>query len=183
MDQHYLAPLFAPRSIVVIANAAEPEEAGTPQAAELLQALKAQRYQGSLQFVSLHTRGTLADLMEIKADLGVIALPPEEVPEAIELAARMACKAVMVMAGQVSADQAADWHKQARREGLYMLGPNCLGFQRPQLGLNASVLGPLADAGPLALVSQSGSLTASMLDWASRNAVSFSSVVSVGPHA
>ena len=60
------------------ANAAEPEEAGTPQAAELLQALKAQRYQGSLQFVSLHTRGTLADLMEIKADLGVIALPPEE---------------------------------------------------------------------------------------------------------
>jgi acetyltransferase len=181
MDQHYLAPLFSPRAIVVFADSAQSEDQAHAEA--LLTALKAQRFKGSLQFVSLRTSGTLADLMEIKADLGIIALPPSEVPEAIELAARMACRAVMVLSSGVDGEQAAVWHKQARREGLYLLGPNCLGFQRPSLGLNASLLGPLAEPGPLALVSQSGSLTASMLDWAARNAVSFSSVVSLGPHA
>ena len=183
MDAHYLAPLFAPKAIVVFAGASNPEEAISPHAATLLQALKAQRFSGTLQFVSTQTSGTLADLMEIKADLAIIALPPAEVPAAIELAARMACQAAMVLSSGVNSDQAAAWHKQARREGLYLLGPNCLGLQRPALGLNASTLGPLAEAGPLALVSQSGSLTASMLDWAAKNAVSFSSVVSLGPYA
>ena len=40
----------------------------------------------------------------------------------------------------------------------------------------------MAAAGPLALVSQSGALTASILDWASQNAVGFSQVVSLGPN-
>jgi acetyltransferase len=68
------------------------------------------------------------------------------------------------------------------RDGIYLLGPNCLGFQRPQLQLNASVAGELASHGPLALVSQSGALTASILDWAKKNAVGFSTVVSLGPN-
>jgi acetyltransferase len=57
-----------------------------------------------------------------------------------------------------------------------------MGFQRPRSGLNASVAGPLTTAGPLALISQSGALTASILDWASLNAVGFSTVVSLGPN-
>ena len=183
MDQHYLTPLFAPRSIVVLAGTAQSEEDCCPQAATLLQALKAQRYTGSLQFVNTETSGTLADLMGIKADLAIIALPVPEVSAAIDLAARMACQAIMVLSSGVDADQAQVWHKQARREGVYLMGPNCMGFQRPALGLNASTLGPLANKGPLALVSQSGSLTSSMLDWAAKNAVGFSAVVSFGPHS
>ena len=180
MDSHYLTPLFAPRSIVVFAGT---DETAAPPAQALLQALKAQRFEGSLQFVSTQTRGTLADLMQIRADLAIIALPAAEVSAAIDLAARMACKAVTVLCSGVDGEQAAAWHKQARREGLHLLGPNGLGFQRPSIGLNASTLGPLAEAGPLALVSQSGSLTAAMLDWAAKNAVAFSSVVALGPHA
>ena len=79
------------------------------------------------------------------------------------------------------AEQAADWKRIARREGVQLLGPNSLGLQRPRLGLNASVAGPMATPGPLALVSQSGALTSSMLDWAARNAVGFSQVASLGP--
>ena len=39
----------------------------------------------------------------------------------------------------------------------------------PALQLNASVIGPMATAGPLGLISQSGALTASILDWAKQN--------------
>jgi len=184
MDQHYLAPLFSPRSIVVLAGTSDGDDADcSPQAQALLAALKAQRYQGSLQFVHAQTSGTLADLMEIRADLAIIALPADEVSAALDLAGRMACKAALVLSGGVAAEQAQAWHKQARRDGLQLLGPNSLGLQRPALGLNASVMGPLAAPGPLALVSQSGSLTSAMLDWAARNAVGFSAVVSMGPHA
>ncbi|MBQ1761460.1 MAG: GNAT family N-acetyltransferase, partial [Aquincola sp.] len=69
-----------------------------------------------------------------------------------------------------------------RDEGVQLLGPNGLGLQRPRLQLNASALGPLARNGSLALVSQSGALTSSMLDWARNNAVGFSTVVSLGPN-
>lgn len=182
MDQHYLTPLFTPKAIVVIGGSPEAAAAPTPQATALLQALKAQRFKGTLQFVDTQTSGTLADLAQVKADLAIVALPPDEVDAAIELAGRMACHTVMVLGSNVPADQAEAWRKRAHSEGLYLLGPNGLGFQRPALGLNAGVMGPLAAPGPLALVAQSGSLTASMLDWAQQNAVGFSSVIALGPH-
>ena len=101
---------------------------------------------------------------------------------ALEIAGRMTCRSALVVSAGIGAEQAAELRKIARREGVFLLGPNCLGLQRPQLQLNASATGPLARAGSLALVSQSGALTTSMLDWASNNAVGFSSVVSLGPH-
>ena len=94
----------------------------------------------------------------------------------------MACRAALVISSGIGADEASVLAKMAQREGVYLLGPNSLGFQRPALGLNASVAGPLARQGSLALVSQSGALTASILDWADNNAVGFSSVISLGPN-
>jgi len=180
MDKHYLSPLFAPQSIVVFAGSAH--EPGGPTAQALLAALKAQRYTGTLQFVDIHTSGTLADLAQTKADLAIIAVPPEAMAAALELSARMACRAALVIGSGLGAERAAELKKIAHREGVHLLGPNSLGFQLPFLHLNASVAGPLAQTGPLALVSQSGALTASMLDWARNNAVGFSAVVSLGPH-
>ncbi|MBV8621619.1 MAG: bifunctional acetate--CoA ligase family protein/GNAT family N-acetyltransferase [Curvibacter sp.] len=182
MDKHYLTPLFEPSSIVVFAGSAEADDQAGPNARGLHEALKAQRFSGTLQFLDIHTTGTLAELAQAKADLAIIALPAEDIAAALEVAGRMTCRAAMVISSGIGAEQAAELKKIARREGMHLLGPNCLGFQRPSLQLNASAIGPLAKAGPLAVVSQSGSLTASMLDWASNNGVGFSSLVSLGPH-
>ena len=182
MDKHFLTPLFSPSSIIVFAGEADKPESLTPQARALHEALRAQRYTGSLTFIDVHASGTLADLAHAQADLALIALPPDEIAGALELAARIKCRAALVIASGIDAAQAAELHQIARREGIHLLGPNCLGFQRPLLQLNASVAGPLSKPGSLALVSQSGALTASMLDWASKNAVGFSSVVSLGPN-
>jgi acetyltransferase len=182
MDKHYLTPLFSPESIVVFAGRADDPASQTAQAKALHQALRAQRYAGTLQFVDTHTSGTLADLAQTRADLAIIALPPPDVAAALEVAGRMSCRSALVISDGMGAEQAAELKKIAAREGVQLLGPNSLGFQRPQLQLNASVAGPLALAGSLALVSQSGALTASMLDWAGNNAVGFSAVVSLGPN-
>ena len=181
MDKHYLTPLFAPSSIVVIGDS--DGEPGGSAVVSVQQALRETGFQGRLQFVDLHTSGTLEDLSQAHSDLAVIALPQQQAPDALELAARMGCSSALMVSHGVDAAQAARLREIAQRDGVLLLGPNSLGFQRPPLGLNASACGPLASPGPLGLVSQSGALTVSMLDWARQNRVGFSSVISVGPHS
>ena len=182
MDKHYLTPLFTPESIVVFAGRIDEPDTQTAQAVALIEALRAQRFSGTLQFLDIQTSGTLADLAQTKADLAIIALQHKDIAPALELAGRMACRAALVISSGIGPELSAELKKIARREGIHLLGPNSLGIQRPQLQLNASAAGPLAGKGSLALVSQSGALTSSMLDWARSNGVGFSSVISLGPH-
>jgi acetyltransferase len=182
MDKHYLTPLFTPESVVVFAGRLDEPNTQTAQAVALIEALRAQRFTGTLQFLDIQTTGTLADLAQAKADLAIIALADKDIAPALELAGRMACRAALVISSGIGAEVSAELKKIARREGIHLLGPNSLGIQRPQLQLNASAAGPLAGKGSLALVSQSGALTSSMLDWARSNGVGFSSVISLGPH-
>jgi acetyltransferase len=181
MDKHYLTPLFQPDTIAVFAGNHEDPASQIPHARTLCAALTGQRFSGTLVFLDIHTSGTLADLAQTRADLAIIALPPTEALAALEVAGRIKCKAALVVGSGANADIAADMHQVARRHGMHLLGPNSLGFQRPRIGLNASVAGPMTTVGPLALVSQSGALTSSILDWASHNGVGFSTVVSLGP--
>ena len=182
MDKHFLTPLFSPRSIAVLAGKPDDPASQTAQAQALHGALVAQRFAGTLTFLDMHYSGTLADLAHTQADLAIIAVPPAEVVAALEIVGRINCRAALVISSGIDATLAAELHRIARRDDIHLLGPNCLGFQRPHLHLNASVAGALCAPGPLALVSQSGALTSSILDWAQKNGVGFSTVVSLGPN-
>ena len=183
MDKHYLTPLFLPQSIVVFAGPTDEPEKQTPQARALRAALQEAPGPHPVQYLDVDTTGTLGELAKSRADLAIIALPPEELAAALEVAGRIACRSALIISTGVEADLAANLKRIARREAVHLLGPNCLGVQRPQLKLNASAAGPLAREGSLALVSQSGALTTAMLDWARHNGVGFSQVVSLGPNA
>jgi acetyltransferase len=181
MDHHFLTPLFSPHSIVVFAGAPD-GDAATPLGRALKRELRAQAFDGEITFLSTEMTGTLADLAHSRADLALIALPHDEIAAALEIAGRIRCRAALVLSAGLSTAQCNDLLAIARHHNLHLLGPNSLGFQRPHLKLNASAAGVLAKPGPLALVSQSGALTASILDWASDNGVGFSSVISLGPN-
>lgn len=178
MDLHPLTPLLAPRSLIVLT---EPEP--DAQAQRLLGLLKAHRFLGDFAMADVRRSGTLAELAATRADLALLLLPPAELAGGVELAARMGCKAVLAPGSGVDAATARTLGDVARRERLHLLGPNTLGLQNPARGLNASLIGPLAAPGSLALVSQSGALCAAMLDWAAGNRVGLSQVVAVGPHS
>jgi acetyltransferase len=70
--------------------------------------------------------------------------------------------------------------ENAHRHRIRLLGPNCLGVLRPQLGVNATFAHASALKGSIGLISQSGALCAAILDWAKPNNVGFSTVVSLG---
>ncbi len=183
MDHHFLTPLFMPRSVVVFAGPPDEPERQTRQARVLRAALAEAPGASPPQFLHGETTGTLGDLARSRADLAIIALPADEVARALEMAGRIACRSALIISDGIEPGHAAQLKRIARREGVHLLGPNCLGFQRPHLNLNASAAGPLAAQGSLALVSQSGALTSAMLDWARQNQVGFSQVVSLGPNA
>jgi acetyltransferase len=126
--------------------------------------------------------GTLADLVQSRADLALISLPHEELVFALEVAGRIQCKSALIISTGVPPALAAELHAIARKHDMYLLGPNSLGFQRPRLHLNAGVAGKLAQTGSLALISQSGALTSAILDWAGMNGIGLSAVVSLGPN-
>ncbi|MBK6716332.1 MAG: bifunctional acetate--CoA ligase family protein/GNAT family N-acetyltransferase [Burkholderiales bacterium] len=182
MDQHFLTPLFSPRSIVVFAGHPEHPEAQNSMARTLLAQMKDQGYAGEVTHLDIEMTGTLSDLAHSRADLAIIALPHDRIAAALEIAGRIRCRAALVLSSGLESSPCAELQTIARRHGVHLLGPNSLGFQRPHLKLNAGVAGPLASPGPLGLVSQSGALTASILDWARANGVGFSAVVSLGPN-
>jgi acetyltransferase len=175
VDQHFLTPLFSPRSIVVFAGDPEKAAEASPMARAMLAELTANGFAGDVNFLDIEMTGTLSDLAHSRADLALIALPHEQIESALEIAGRIRCRAALVLSANLPAAQCSALHGVARRHGVQLLGPNSLGFQRPYLKLNAS-----AARGPLALVSQSGALTSSILDWAKYNGVGFSTVVSLG---
>ena len=182
MDQHYLTPLFSPNSIVVFAGRPDEPDRQSSDGRRIGAQIRDSGFAGPVTFLDVGMSGTLGDLANARADLAVIALPNEELALALELAGRIQCGAALIISSGVGPAQAKELHAIAHRHAIHLLGPNCLGYQRPRLKINVSVAGSLGQPGSLALISQSGALTSSILDWASKNAVGFSTVVSLGPH-
>ena len=183
MDKHYLTALFAPTSIIVFAGKPDAPDQQTAYGRGITAQMRASGFAGPVTFLDIDVRGTLGELAQSHADLAIIALSDNELAGALEVAGRLQCRAALIISSGVGPVHANELHAIARAHGIQLLGPNCLGYQRPRLAINASVAGPLAQPGSLALISQSGALTSSILDWASQNAVGFSSVVSLGPNS
>ena len=181
VERHYLTPLFAPKAVVAFAGNRD-TEAPTREAQCLREALDSGSFKGQVTWLDIGMTGTLADLAQSRADLALIALPPEQMGAALEIVGRIRCRAALLLGSAVPPELCTELLQTAKRYGVHLLGPNTLGLQRPAIGLNASSLGALAAPGALALVSQSGALTSAMLDWSRAHNVGFSAVVSLGPN-
>ncbi|TCS39265.1 acetyltransferase [Paucimonas lemoignei] len=182
MEKHYLTPLFSPRSIVVLARKPDMPDAADAFGQIAVRHIRESGYAGRLEFLDTGVEGALASLTHTSPDLALISLPPAELATALEMAGRMQSKAALILSKDIGMRQAHELHAIARRHNMFLLGPNSMGLQRPNLQLNASSFSSNAQKGSLALVSQSGALANSVLDWAGRNGVGFSTVVSLGPN-
>jgi len=124
--------------------------------------------------------------LPLAVDIAVITTPAAAVPGIIEACGRKGIRHAVVISAGFSESGPEGVEREhamldaARRHGLRILGPNCLGLMRPSLGLNATFAVGQARAGSLALVSQSGAICTAMLDWATPEGIGFSSVVSLG---
>ncbi|MCP5180756.1 MAG: acetate--CoA ligase family protein [Pseudomonadales bacterium] len=190
MTTRNLDALFNPRSVAVIGASAREGAVGRVIFENLLTG-----FQGPVMAVNPHERFVLgqpayADVGHLPQtpDLAVVITPPETVPGIIaELAARGTRGACVITAGFSGNPQALARRQAmldaARPALLRILGPNCVGLQVPAIGLNGSFANGSATAGSLALVSQSGAVITTVLDWAQSRGIGFSHVVSLGDMA
>lgn len=119
-------------------------------------------------------------------DLAVIVTPASTVPGIIASCADLRIPAALVIsagfkeAGAPGVELERQVAEHARRSGMRIIGPNCLGVMSPTTGLNATFARGMARAGNVAFVSQSGALLTAILDWSFREQVGFSGFVSTG---
>lgn len=192
MSRHYLQALFTPRSVAVFGASEKADSvAGT-----LFRNLRRSGFAGPVYPVNPkydaifgeRCYGYASELPEA-AELALIATPAPTVAQILEdCGARGIRHAVVLSAGfrEVGAKGAAmeaSVLAVARKHGIRFIGPNCLGIQRPAIGLNATFSQGATLSGDLALLSQSGALCTAMLDWAEANGIGFSSVISTGASA
>ena len=116
----------------------------------------------------------------------MISTRAETIPAIMDGCGRAGVKAAIVLSsgfsesGPRGAALERATTEAARRHRIRLLGPNCLGIIRPELGLNATFAHGSALKGSIGLISQSGALCTAILDWAKPNNVGFSNVVSLG---
>ena len=192
MGQHYLKSLFSPESVAIFGASDRIDSVGQIVLSNMLKS----GYKGALFPINpkhdeIQGHKVYASLFQVSeiVELAVIATPAQTVPDIIEDCGKHGIKAAVIISAGFSETGATGQTleravlENARRYGIRLLGPNCLGIMRPDRGLNATFNKGSANAGNLAFVSQSGALCTAILDWAQTNDVGFSSVVSLGSTA
>lgn len=189
MGQHYLKPLFAPKSVAIFGASDQPDSVGNIVFQNMLQS----GFKGALYAINPHhesiqgcTAYASIEAVPGEVDLAIIATPAHTVPDIIEACGKHLVKAaVIITAGFSESGHEGVLLEQAllanaKRYNIRLIGPNCLGVMRPEIGLNATFNHGSANVGNLAFVSQSGALCTAILDWSKTNDIGFSSVISMG---
>jgi len=191
--RHSLTPVMAPRSIVVVGAG---RRGGIGHA--VLAGLRAGGFTGAVHAVNPH--GGVIDgqpaYPSVTAtpgpiDLAVIAVPAMAVPDAVDDCAAAGVPAAVVLSSGFSEDGPAGRAAQAklvraaRRAGIRLVGPNCLGILNtdPSVSMQATFAAITPPAGGLAVASQSGAVGITILDHAARTGVGLSAFVSLGNKA
>jgi len=180
--------MFDPDSVALIGASEEEGSVGRTILENLLKS-----YQGDVYAVNPnHNRvldmDCLSSVGEIgkAVDLAIIATPASTVPDIVrECGEAEIPSLVIISAGfKETGSEGKKLEKRIddiRKEyGMRVLGPNCLGLIVPRIGLNASFADQMPEEGTIVLISQSGALATSILDWSIEAHVGFSGFVSLG---
>jgi len=187
-----LSALFRPRSIALVGASNK-----SPFSRGVFQNLTQFGFDGNLHLVNrrgaeTHGRPTVTSCQEIgtPVDIAFMMVPQAGTLDALSDAAAAGIRNAVVLssgygeAGESGRAAQAELVAHAESLGMLLLGPNMLGFanivDRTPV---TSIPGLPAEAGPVALLSQSGASSAAMCDFAGLAGVGLSYMVTLGNEA
>jgi acetyltransferase len=183
--------ILRPKSVAVIGASTSPDKLGH----EILRNILDGGYQGAVYPINPKA-DTILDLpchtnvkeLQEPPDLAVLIIPARFVPQAIQDCGEKGVKGAVIITGGFSEAGAEGEELQqqttevARKFGVRLIGPNCQGVNNPHHPICASW--PLLTyRGKVAVISQSGTVGAAMMDWFSEEKLGVSSFVSMGNRA
>jgi len=119
-------------------------------------------------------------------DLAVIATPAATIPQILKECGEKGIRSVMILsagfkeAGEKGNELFEEIKSICKQYEIRAIGPNCIGIINPWHDLNLGFYSRHALPGNLAFISQSGALSAAILDWAVDQSVGFSGFISIG---
>jgi acetyltransferase len=153
-------------------------------------------YPGPVYPVNPHASDILGcrcypDIMAVPdpVELAILVVPAESVPAALEASGRRGVKAAVVISGgfreggDVGAARERRIVEIARRHGLRLMGPNCIGVMDTHTPLNTTFVRGMPPAGHISFLSQSGALCGGVIDWIVGRGIGFSRLLSMGNEA
>ena len=160
-----LDPIFSPRSIAVIGATETPQSVGRT----IMENIQKGGFLGALYPVN-PKRDTVLGVKAYPSikdcpgapDLAVIITPPATVPGIVRgCVSKGVPGAIIISAGfkEIGApgvELERQIMAEARRGGMRIVGPNCLGVMAPAAKLNATFAADMARPGSVAFISQSG---------------------------
>jgi acetyltransferase len=178
-----LTQCFRPRSVAIVGASQEAGSVG----AILMSNLRSGGFRGSIfpinpkyeQVGGLRCYPRAADLPQVP-DLAVIATPPATVPRVVGDLAQLGCAAAVIITAGLTPEQKQATLEAARPHLMRLVGPNTIGTLSPLVGLNASFAHLPASPGHVGLISQSGAIVSSIVDWAAGEGLGFSQLISLG---
>ncbi|MEM3403306.1 MAG: CoA-binding protein [Nitrososphaeria archaeon] len=185
-----LRPFFEPSSIAIVGASPNTTKVGGVVAHTLIMnmekgILKAKIYPINLKHEIIFNTKCYKSLKHVDApiDLVIVAIPAPAVPEVLEEAGQVGVKACIIISSGFKEVGNVDLQNQvvnvAKKYGIRIIGPNCLGVFDPftgvdslflpefkQLSTGKEVLAtPRPRPGSIVLISQSGALGAALLDY------------------
>ncbi|MBM2616323.1 GNAT family N-acetyltransferase [Actinoplanes sp. LDG1-06] len=189
-----LSALLSPRSVAVVGAGHRAGGVGH----ETARALREYGFSGRLHVVNRSGRDVagIAACRSVRrlpppVDLLVVAVPAADVPGVLADGAAVGVRAAVVLSagfaetGPDGRERQHELVELARRNGIRVVGPNCLGVVNtdPQVRLNASFAPAAPGAGGLAVAAQSGAVGIAVMEDARRSGHGVSSFVSLGNKA
>jgi len=119
-------------------------------------------------------------------DLAIIVTPAKSVPSIVEECGEAGVEGITVISagfkeiGDEGRKLEEEIKTKQKKYGFRLLGPNCIGFIRPHIKLNATFLRRNPEPGQIAFIAQSGALGSAMLDWAVSSHIGFSMFAALG---
>jgi len=185
-----LAPMFEPRSVVVIGASQDKSKLGYGVARNLI----GSGYPGEIYLVN--PRGgelfgkpiiPSIDLLEKEIDLALVVVRAELVPNILIACSQIGIKHFIILTSgfKESGDEgkAIEYasKKIADEYRLRILGPNCVGIIDTHLPIDTTFIQPpMPLKGNIAFVTQSGALSAALIDYARGEGLGFSKLISLG---
>ncbi|MGC2473607.1 MAG: CoA-binding protein, partial [Candidatus Sulfotelmatobacter sp.] len=184
-----LEPLFRPRSVAVIGATDRAGTVGRTVISNLLESkfpIKVFAVNPAHdEILKIKTHKRIGDIQG-GIDLAIVVTPAHVVPQIIGECVDSGVKSAVVISagfreqGHGGALLEDEIQKHLTRGTLRLIGPNCMGFMNPTIGLNATFAKSMPQKGSVAFLSQSGALQTAILDWSLKEHVGFSAIVSTG---
>ena len=182
-----ISAAFHARSVALIGASGDPRKFGYMALDTLIRGgFKGEIYPVSPKGGELMGRKVYTSLAQVPTplDLAVIIVPAESVPSILQEAAKKGARAAVILSGGFREAGRRDLEEKiaaiAREHGIRIMGPNIQGINYPPNSLCAMFFPVIRTRGPLAVISQSGTVTTALSEWAEGEGLGISAAVNLG---